>query len=252
LNLISAFGQQPKQYVFTHFSTIDGLASNIVNNVVQDDNGFIWLGTIDGLQRYDGNKFITFKSKSSNPSSIPGDRISKVFKDEKGNLWVWAKNKVGIFNTSDFTFKHVSIESDDEQNPFFIKFFTKNENGDATLYILNKGIYTYNEKKGKFVPAGLFKLPPDWEVSDMYHSYPGPYYSFACNNGIAIYNTKTGNINYRNYNKDNIELLNQLKNETKTVGIYQGENDLLFYITWPLGKEGQFINVLNTKTGKKK
>jgi len=116
---VCGFGQQAKQHVFTHFSTIDGLASNFVNNAVQDDKGFIWIATIDGLQRYDGNKFITFKSKSSNPSSIPGDRISKVLKDEKGNLWVLAKNKTGIFNTNNFTFQHVPIEGDTEENPFF-------------------------------------------------------------------------------------------------------------------------------------
>jgi len=68
-SIISGFAQQVKQYVFSHFSTEDGLASNIVNNVVQDDKGFTWLAAIDGLQRYDGNKFITFKTKSSNSST---------------------------------------------------------------------------------------------------------------------------------------------------------------------------------------
>jgi ligand-binding sensor domain-containing protein len=222
-----------------------------VNNVVQDDKGFIWLATIDGLQRYDGNKFITFKSKSSNPSSIPGDRVSKVFKDEKGNLWVWAKNKTGIFNTSNFTFRHVPIEGDSEENPFFIKFFTFNENGDATLFLLNKGIYTYNETKGKFIAAGLFRLPPGWEVNDMYHARQESDYLFACNEGIAIYNAKTSNINHLNYNKDDVELINQLKNETKAFNIYKRENNVVFYVTSPQGQEGQFLNILNTKTGKK-
>jgi ligand-binding sensor domain-containing protein len=56
------WGQQPVRYAYTHYKLADGLASNIVNNVVQDYKGFIWLATINGLQRFDGNKFLTFKS----------------------------------------------------------------------------------------------------------------------------------------------------------------------------------------------
>ena len=55
----------------------DGLASNIVNNVVQDDKGFMWLAAIDGLQLYDGNKFITFKTKSSNSSATKREMMQR-------------------------------------------------------------------------------------------------------------------------------------------------------------------------------
>ena len=249
--IISGSAQQARQHVFTHFSTGDGLASNIVNNVVQDDKGFIWLATIDGLQRYDGNKFITFKTKSSNRSSIPGDRVSKVYTDEKGNLWVWAKNKIGTFNTSNFTFRQVPIEGDDEKNPFFIKFFTLNDNGDATLFLPEKGIYTLDEKKGKFTATGLFTLPPRWEVKDMYHSYLEPEYLFACDSGFVVYNIKTGHVNYRNNNKDKGELINQIQDETRGSVIYKAENNLVIYSTRPQGQEVEFINILNTTTGKK-
>jgi ligand-binding sensor domain-containing protein len=250
-SVIVCSAQQARQHVFAHFTTVDGLASNIVNNVVQDDKGFIWLATIDGLQRYDGNKFITFRTKSSNRSSVPGDRISKVFKDEKGNLWLWAKNKVGTFNTTNFTFHQVPIEGDDEKRPFFIKFFTLNDNGDATLFIPEKGIYVLDEKKGKFVPAGLFTLPRKWEVSDMYHSYREPDYLFACDSGFVVYNIKTGHINYRHYNKDKHQLINQIRHETGGATIYKTEKNLVIYSTRPQGQAVQSINILNTRTGKR-
>ena len=51
-------------FAFTHFSTADGtgLASNMVGSIYQDEKGFIWVGTANGLQRFDGSKFIEFLS----------------------------------------------------------------------------------------------------------------------------------------------------------------------------------------------
>src|SRR5690348_4427079 len=80
--------QQTQQYIYTHFKTTDGLASTIINNVVQDHKGYIWLSTINGLQRYDGNKFLTFRNDKNNPSSLPADDITFVYEDQNKNLWV--------------------------------------------------------------------------------------------------------------------------------------------------------------------
>ena len=77
-----AAGQQAKQYSFSHYNTANGLASNSVNNVVQDQNGFIWLATINGLQRYDGHKFSSYKHQPGNPSTPPTDNITDVYLDE--------------------------------------------------------------------------------------------------------------------------------------------------------------------------
>jgi ligand-binding sensor domain-containing protein len=105
---VNAFAQQPKQYSFTHFSTSSGLVTNTVTYATQDDKGYMWFATIDGLQRYDGNNFVSFRNQSSNPRSLPADYIVQVITDKKENLWVWSGNKIGIFNTSDFSFAPVT------------------------------------------------------------------------------------------------------------------------------------------------
>jgi hypothetical protein len=222
-----------------------------VNNVVQDDKGFIWLATIDGLQRYDGNKFITFKTKSTNPASIPGDRISKVYTDEKGNLWIWAKNKVGIFNTGNFTFRQIPIEGDNDKSPFYIKFFTLNDNGDATLFFLKKEFTSSMKKNEKICCNRPVYASIEMGSKGYVSFFPGPDYLFACDSGFGVYNIKTGHTNYRHYNKDNNELINQINHEARGSAIYKGENNLVIYSSRPPGQEVQFINILNTATGKK-
>src|SRR5690242_19100785 len=84
------FSQQQKEYVFTHFSTANGLVSNTVFDMAQDKQGYIWLATVDGLQRYDGNRFLTFRHSSSDPHSLPEDIIVQLYLDKDGNLWLYA------------------------------------------------------------------------------------------------------------------------------------------------------------------
>src|SRR6478609_7622908 len=133
--------QQQKQYAFSHLSTSAGLVSNFVLNIEQDKNGFIWIGTIDGLQRYDGNNFITFRHTSSNPFSIAGDYITQIFKDKKNNLWVWAGNKIGIFDTHNFHFTAIPIEGENKNQPYVVMFLGQAQSGYAAIYVVKKGLY---------------------------------------------------------------------------------------------------------------
>ncbi|HVT33866.1 MAG TPA: two-component regulator propeller domain-containing protein [Rhodanobacteraceae bacterium] len=73
------------QFVAT--SVADGLPSSTVYKLVQDDDGFIWMGTLDGLARYDGVSFRVFRNDPSDPRSIAGNNITALFVDSKGRIW---------------------------------------------------------------------------------------------------------------------------------------------------------------------
>ena len=108
--LLPVFSQQAKQYAFTHYSTANGLVSNTVYSIVQDKQGYIWMATIDGLQRFDGKRFITFRHSSTNPHSIPSDFVPQLNMDKDGNLWLYTGNKIGFFNPHTFLFTAVPVE----------------------------------------------------------------------------------------------------------------------------------------------
>lgn len=71
-------------------TTSEGLPSNSVRCIYQDSKGFLWLGTLNGLCRYDGNSFITFQPEPDNHKkvSLADNRINKLVEDEKGFLWI--------------------------------------------------------------------------------------------------------------------------------------------------------------------
>ena len=72
----------------TYLSVADGLVSPAVNAVIQDSYGLIWIGTTNGLQKYDGYKFQTFKNIPGNATSLQHNLVWSLFEDANHNIWV--------------------------------------------------------------------------------------------------------------------------------------------------------------------
>lgn len=81
--------QQPIRNSFDHLSIKDGLSNNSVNCILQDREGFMWFGTNEGLNRYDGHTFTTLKSSLENPgNSFQNSQIMGLCEDQGNRLWV--------------------------------------------------------------------------------------------------------------------------------------------------------------------
>lgn len=70
-----------EHYYFKNLSIRNGLSQNTVNAILQDRKGFMWLGTKDGLNRYDGLSFRKFKHDAANPRSIGNSFITSLYED---------------------------------------------------------------------------------------------------------------------------------------------------------------------------
>lgn len=79
---------QPPTLFFERVSVQDGLSNNKVNCILQDKRGFIWVGTNDGLNRYDGHNFLVFRNKPGDTASMSGNTITDLLEDEEGLLWI--------------------------------------------------------------------------------------------------------------------------------------------------------------------
>ncbi|MEW6304479.1 MAG: two-component regulator propeller domain-containing protein [Verrucomicrobiota bacterium] len=80
------------QYRFEKWEGDDGLIQNTVNAVVQSREGYIWIGTDNGLTRYDGNRFKPFTSRDE--PGLSGDRITALFVDRHNQLWIGTQSGV--------------------------------------------------------------------------------------------------------------------------------------------------------------
>ena len=71
---------------FDHLGTADGLSQSNVKCILQDKRGFMWFGTRDGLNKYDGYKFTVYKNDPSNTNSLSNDYIGDIIEDAEGNI----------------------------------------------------------------------------------------------------------------------------------------------------------------------
>ena len=72
----------------THYSTEDGLCSNAVSNIIQDDYGYIWIGSWNGLSRFDGFNFFNYKTGGSSKVPLLHNRIIDMISDQWQNIWM--------------------------------------------------------------------------------------------------------------------------------------------------------------------
>lgn len=102
--------QQTRQYTFQHFTTAQGLASNFVYTAVQDADGFVWLATQNGLQRYDGNRFLSVVPRPEGAADGPLDKIQSVWTDRSGRVWLLAgNNRVACLDPRRFRYREARV-----------------------------------------------------------------------------------------------------------------------------------------------
>jgi len=113
-----SFSQDPG-IKFEHIGTREGLSQINVNCIIQDSRGFMWIGSRNGLNRYDGYKFIIYRYDSKNDNSISNNLISSLVEDRDGNVWVATQSGLNKYdrNTGTFTrYLHDSQNSNSISN----------------------------------------------------------------------------------------------------------------------------------------
>lgn len=83
---------------FENLTNNQGLSSNQVNCIFQDKKGFIWIGTDDGLNRFDGLNFTTYKHSIKNPASLSDSYIDAITQDDQGNLLIGTSKGISVFD----------------------------------------------------------------------------------------------------------------------------------------------------------
>ncbi len=97
----SCLGQS---YYFRHFQVENGLSNNAVICSIQDKQGFLWFGTKDGLDRFDGYSFKIFRNDPDDKGSIGSNFIHCLYEDPTGTLWAGTENRLYRYNATTESF----------------------------------------------------------------------------------------------------------------------------------------------------
>ncbi len=244
-----------REYVFTRFSTFNGLASNTVNNLVQDRKGYIWLATPNGLQRYDGKKFITFKHQHRNPGTLPDDNVGRIYLDKQQRLWVFtADNKVGIFDTERFLYKAANIGWIAPPPTVYVgKAMVENNEGDLLMMMGWHETYKYSPDSNSFlIDQTVQYKPASWKRFCHYYDTITRRSWVGCDSGLAMYDPVTKNLNYRGHNPDKNKIIEAFGTAPVVLNIHVDEKRLAIMSTWNSIDVGPRLHTYNNNTGEKR
>lgn len=148
-----------RAYRFTHLTIEDGLPANQVTSLFQDSHGFVWIGTNNGLARWDGIAMRIFQRDAANPATLASNLISDVFEDQAGQIWVLGRPYgVERYAPERSEFFHPAYDGEG-QSPFGAEFFTGFQAADGSYWFgghFSVGLLHYRPDTGQvqvFRPA---------------------------------------------------------------------------------------------------
>ena len=216
-------------YKFIEIGIEQGLSQSSVLAIYQDSEGYLWFGTANGLNKYDGYSFTVFTHDPLDPNSISDIGIKSIFEDDEGNIWIGTNN--GVLNKYDkqtgfFTHYNISNLSDwfneeDEQSDDYPIILSRNLLNSSIVSIVEDDFdYLWIGTWGK----GLVRFKKSTgELKYFYHS--GSKYSLSSNKISVLYKDNLGNIWIGTFGGglNNIpitELMNKEKNPSSKIRFY--------------------------------
>lgn len=141
------FGQLPdKGSYFKHLTTANGLSQNSITCILKDKFGFMWYGTQDGLNKFDGYKFTIYRNSLKDKSSISSSNILCLFEDKNGVMWVGTDQGLNRFDRANNSF--TAFATNQEINAIF-------EDSKRNFWVgTNSQLHLMNRKTGNFKRFG--------------------------------------------------------------------------------------------------
>jgi signal transduction histidine kinase/ligand-binding sensor domain-containing protein/DNA-binding response OmpR family regulator len=224
---------QPNQYKFKKIDINQGLSHNQINTIYRDSKGFMWFGTMSGLNRFDGYNFKVFKHSIEDTTTISDNFITGIIEDDEGKLWVNTRSEMNVFDPQKETFSR-------ELNKYLKKFscsassfLSLNKDKQGNIWVVNKkaGIYKYDISSKK--TTNIAHRPNDTtslysnEISTIEEDYSGNYWTINRSGILEKIDGKTNSVVYRNF-----YLYNKYKDDTPDYKLFiDKDNDVWIYIT---------------------
>lgn len=150
--LLFALGTKA-QYIFRNVNENHGLSSNEATCILRDKKGFLWIGTRDGLNRFDGTECLQFMPDPPDSNSISDNIIKSLYEDHSGTIWVGTRNG-GLSRLNPSTLKFISFSHNDHDSLSiandFINFTFEDLRGNLWVSCFSNGIDLFHPQNNTF------------------------------------------------------------------------------------------------------
>jgi ligand-binding sensor domain-containing protein/signal transduction histidine kinase len=190
-----------QSYYFRHFQVENGLSNNAVICCLQDKKGFLWFGTKDGLDRFDGYTFKIFRNDPDEKNSIGSNFIHSLYADKNDVLWVGTEK--GLYRYDAMTESFSVLKTPFNEQITDIKMDTQGN----LWFISNFNVFKYNEPAKKL---DQFTIPPYFEATSI----------CTLPDGSVWISTAAGLLKKYNFKRNSFDSFNMFDHSPKTVSTW--------------------------------
>lgn len=189
------------QHAFNHLDEGNGLPSNMVDCIMEDRDGFIWLGTNTGLCRFDGSETIVFQHDPTNPATICDDQVRSLYQDRGGWIWIGTARGVSAYNPIENRFTNFFHDAADPRSLSFesIQVITGDPAGNVIITNDGRGMDLLDSTSGSFIhvmPSDQVSFLPARYINTCICAVSDPGDNriiwFGTLQGILRYDSETG------------------------------------------------------------
>ena len=150
--IIPAFEQQQKNLRFERYTIDQGISSDRISTLAQDNLGYIWAGTDAGVSRYDGYGFTVYRTIPGDTSSLSDNNVNVILADRFGTLWAGTRDGLNRYNRATDTFQRIHHDAGDPNSIPGDAIFSIYESASGELWFgTDNGLAKYDRKTESFI-----------------------------------------------------------------------------------------------------
>ncbi len=239
---------QEQQYQFSHIGIKDGLPQENTSITQQDKKGYIWIASGSYLQRYDGYRFITFRNRKGDSTSIPSGNITGLQIDQQNRLWILTSDYIiGYLNVEDFKFHPVKIKWE-EKGPNRPNALYVSKDNRVILIYPRIGYLTFDEQQNHFsYHTNPFQIPEKWQPNYIWQDNNMNYW-IGCEEGLIKFNPTSKKLSYREHNSERDPVIEKFKDAVRISYAFLDSFGNFWIMSW--ADTEMYIRSLDIKTGK--
>lgn len=180
---VPSLSENQGRFSIEHFTPANGLAADKVISVAEDTTGYIWIGTQEGLHRYDGYTLRLYQHDPEDSRSLSGNTVEKVYVDQAGTLWIGTWNGLNRYDPQTDSFHQYHHDPEDTTSLSGIMVIDMQEDAQGRLWVA----------MGKEL-GGLCRYDPETDAFVRYLYRSEDPYSLTANNPSRLYRDKSGDL----------------------------------------------------------
>ena len=177
LTLTSAMGRTGQ------FIASDRFSSGLINCIYQDQYGYMWIATENGLNKFDGYRFTTYFHHKGDSTSLGSNIVCSLYQDGKGQLWVGTRTGLFRYNYESDDFTHFPTTEENEPR---ITAILERKNGEFLAGTSGRGLWTLNGSSLSKIPEGYSSSGGKWYYNQMMEDSRGRFWKCGYGNEVTV------------------------------------------------------------------